>query len=214
MVLRFTLPLLFLIILCVWCVPTFAQDDTGVDLVSIEKRVMTLSKAVERFDRDASRFLEKELLPALLSPEVDPNILSVFEVRLDRMEALNIGPFPEQFGYARSVQAALSGDSLLIPFSAWDAAVDHALKGRRTARDFQPLLVLGKDLLLDGVFHRTQSVMWEFEGPMAMAVPDQGTPRLVLGPNGTLRALAKGDTLVVRQTGGEYDVASERFEGR
>lgn len=211
MVLRFTLPLLFLMVLCV---SSRAQDDTGVDLVSIEKRVMSLSKAVERFDRDASRFLEKELLPALLSPEVDPTILSVFEPRLDRMDALNMAAFPEQFGYARSVQAALSGDSLLIPFSAWDAAVDHALKGRRTARDFQPLLVLGKDLLLDGVFHRTQSVLWEFEGPMAMAVPEKGVPRLVLGPNGTLRALAKGDTLVVRRTGGEYDVASERFEGR
>ena len=211
MVLRFTLPLLFLIILCI---PTLAQDEKGVDLVSIEKRVMSLSKAVERFDRDASRFLEKDLLPALLSPGVDPEILSVFEVRLDRMDELNMAAFPEQFGYARSVQAALSGDSLLIPFSAWDAAVDHALKGRRTARDFQPLLVLGKDLLLDGVFHRTQSVLWEFEGRMAMAVPEKGAPRLVLGPNGTLRALAKGDTLVVRQTGGEYDVASERFEGR
>ena len=82
------------------------------------------------------------------------------------------------------------------------------------ARDFAPLLVLGKDLLLDGVFHRTQSVLWEFEGPMAMAIPDKGAPRLVLGPNGTLRALAKGDTLEVHRTGGEYDVASERFEGR
>ena len=59
MVLRFTLPLLFLMVLCV---SSRAQDDTGVDLVSIEKRVMSLSKAVERFDRDASRFLEKELL--------------------------------------------------------------------------------------------------------------------------------------------------------
>ena len=36
--------------------------------------------------------------------------------RLDRMEELNMGPFPEQFGYVRSVQAALEGDSLRIPF--------------------------------------------------------------------------------------------------
>ena len=214
MVLRFALPLLLLMILGLPCVPVLAQDDAEVDLVSIEKKVMALSKAVERFDRDASRFLEKELLPALMAPGVDPDILSVFEVRLDRMEALNMGPFPEQFGYARSVQAALSGDSLRIPFSAWDAAVEQALKGRRTARDFEPLLVLGKDLLLNGVFHRTQSVLWEFEGPLALAVPEKGAPRLVLGPNGTMRALAKGDTLVVRRTGGEYDVASERFEGR
>ena len=35
----------------------------------------------------------------------------------------------------------------------------RALEGRRSARDFQPLLVLGKDLLLDGIFHRTQSGM-------------------------------------------------------
>ena len=214
MVLRFTLPLLFLIILAMPCRPLLAQDDSGVDLVSIEKKVTALSKAVERFDRDASRFLEKELLPALLTPGANPDILSVFESRLDRMEALNMGPFPEQFGYARSVQAALSGDSLRIPFSAWDAAVEHALEGRRPARDFMPLLVLGKDLLLDGVFHRTQSVLWEFEGPMAMVIPEKGAPRLVLGPNGTLRALAKGDTLEVQRTGGEYDVASERFEGR
>ena len=214
MVLRITLPLLLLIILGMPCLPVLAQDESGVDLVSIEKKVMALSKAVERFDRDASRFLEKELLPALLTPGANPNILSVIEARLDRMEALNLGPFPDQFGYARSVQAALSGDSLRIPFSAWDAAVEHALQGRRTARDFVPLLVLGKDLLLDGVFHRTQSVLWEFEGPMAMTIPEKGVPRLVLGPNGTMRALAKGDTLEVQRTGGEYDVALERFEGR
>ena len=49
---------------------------------------------------------------------------------------------------------------------------------------------------------------------MAMALPDDGPPRLVLGPSGTLRALAKGDTLEVQRTGGHYDHGAERFEGR
>ena len=213
MVVRFLLSVLVLLAGGV-SVGTLRAQDEPIDLVSIEKRVMALSKTVERFDRDASRFLEKELLPALLSPSADPEILTVFEARLDRMEELNMGPFPEQFGYVRSVQAALTGDSLRIPFPAWDAAVARALEGRRSARDFQPLLVLGKDLLLDGIFHRTQSVEWEFEGAMAMALPDDGPPRLVLGPSGTLRALAKGDTLEVQRTGGHYDHGAERFEGR
>ncbi len=213
MVVRFLLSVLVLLAGGV-SVGTLRAQDEPIDLVSIEKRVMALSKTVERFDRDASRFLEKELLPALLSPSADPEILTVFEARLDRMEELNMGPFPEQFGYVRSVQAALTGDSLRIPFPAWDAAVALALEGRRSARDFQPLLVLGKDLLLDGIFHRTQSVEWEFEGAMAMALPDDGPPRLVLGPSGTLRALAKGDTLEVQRTGGHYDHGAERFEGR
>jgi hypothetical protein len=213
MVVRFLLSVLVLLAGGV-SVGTLRAQDEPIDLVSIEKRVMVLSKTVERFDRDASRFLEKELLPALLSPSADPEILTVFEARLDRMEELNMGPFPEQFGYVRSVQAALTGDSLRIPFPAWDAAVALALEGRRSARDFQPLLVLGKDLLLDGIFHRTQSVEWEFEGAMAMALPDDGPPRLVLGPSGTLRALAKGDTLEVQRTGGHYDHGAERFEGR
>ena len=213
MVMRFLLSVLVLLAGGV-SMDTLRAQDEPIDLVSIEKRVMALSKAVERFDRDAARFLEKELLPALMSPSADLEILTVFEARLDRMEELNMGPFPEQFGYVRSVQAALMGDSLRIPFSAWDAAVARALEGRRSARDFQPLLVLGKDLLLDGIFHRTQSVEWEFEGAMAMALPDDGPPRLVLGPSGTLRALAKGDTLEVQRTGGHYDHGAERFEGR
>ena len=74
MVLRFTLPLLFLIILAMPCRPVQAQEEPGVDLVSIEKKVTALSKAVERYDRDASRFLEKELLPALLTPGASPDI--------------------------------------------------------------------------------------------------------------------------------------------
>ena len=213
MVMRFLLSVLVLLA-CGVSMDTLRAQDEPIDLVSIEKRVMALSKAVERFDRDAARFLEKELLPALMSPSADLEILTVFEARLDRMEELNMGPFPEQFGYVRSVQAALMGDSLRIPFSAWDAAVARALEGRRSARDFQPLLVLGKDLLLDGIFHRTQSVEWEFEGAMAMVLPDDGPPRLVLGPSGTLRALAKGDTLEVQRTGGHYDHGAERFEGR
>ena len=128
MVVRFLLSVLVLLAGGV-SVGTLRAQDEPIDLVSIEKRVMALSKTVERFDRDASRFLEKELLPALLSPSADPEILTVFEVRLDRMEELNMGPFPEQFGYVRSVQAALTGDSLRIPFPAWDAAVALALEG-------------------------------------------------------------------------------------
>ena len=213
MALRFTVPLLGLLFLLLPCGVASAQGGK-VDLVSIEKRVMALSKSVERFDRDAARFLEKDLLPALMSPDADPLILSVFEARLDRMDELNMGPFPDQFGYARSAHAGLVGDSLRIPFSAWDAAVARALEGKRSARDFQPLFSVGKDLLLDGVFHRTKGVQWEFDGPMAMAIPEAGPPQLVMGPNGTLRALAKGDSLVVKQTGGHYDHASGRFEGR
>ena len=45
------------------------------------------------------------------------------------------------------------------------------------SRDFQPLLVLGKDLLLAGIFHRTQSVQWEFEGAMAMGSLEVGHHR-------------------------------------
>ena len=87
MVVRFLLSVLVLLAGGV-SVGTLRAQDEPIDLVSIEKRVMTLSKAVERFDRDASRFLEKELLPALMSPSADPEILTVFEARLDRMEEL------------------------------------------------------------------------------------------------------------------------------
>ena len=134
---------------------------------------------------------------------------------LDRLAELEVQPraFPERFGYARSVQAALAGDSLRI-LSAWDAAVERAMQERRWASDFTPLLAVGKDLLLEGIFHRTQSVTWSFEGPMAISLPEEGAPRLFLGPTGTLRALAKGDTLEVKRTAGEYVFAKERFEGR
>ena len=130
MALRFRLLLLMLFLGGLFGGTNRAQDDP-IDLVSIEKRVLALSKTVERFDRDASRFLEKDLLPALMSPSADEKVLTVFEDRLDRMDALNLEPFPVQFGYARSVQAALVGDSLRIPFSAWDAAVERALRGAK-----------------------------------------------------------------------------------
>ena len=122
--------------------------------------------------------------------------------------------FPEQFGYARSVQAALSGDSLRLPFAAWDEAVSRSMERRRSARDFGPVLALGKDLLLDGTFYQSKSVRWAFEGPMAISITDQGEVQFVFGPSGNLLALAKGDTLLVQQTGGVYDFSSERFEGR
>ena len=137
----------------------------------------------------------------------------MFLDRLDQLEARNLGPFPERFGYARSVQAALAGDSLRIPFAAWDAAVERAMQERRWASDFTPLLTVGKDLLLNGIFHQTQSVTWSFEGPMAISLPEQGPPQMFLGPTGTLRALAKGDTLVVQRTAGEYDVCQGALRG-
>ena len=73
---------------------------------------------------------------------------------------------------------------------------------------------MGKDLLLDGVFHQTQSVIWSFDGSMSISLPENGPPQLFFGPVGTLRALAKGDTLVVARTGGEYVYAKSRFAGR
>ena len=191
--------------------PALAQET---DVVALERAVADLAKAVEPFDKDAARFLERKLTPLLTAPGADTAITSVFLDRLDQLEARNLGPFPERFGYARSVQAALAGDSLRIPFAAWDAAVERAMQERRWASDFTPLLTVGKDLLLNGIFHQTQSVTWSFEGPMAISLPEQGPPQMFLGPTGTLRALAKGDTLVVQRTAGEYLYAKERFQGR
>ena len=191
--------------------PALAQET---DVVALEKAVADLAKEVEPFDKDAARFLERKLTPLLTAPGADTAITSVLLDRLDQLEARNLGPFPERFGYARSVQAALAGDSLRIPFAAWDAAVERAMQERRWASDFSPLLTVGKDLLLNGIFHQTQSVTWSFEGPMAISLPEQGPPQMFLGPTGTLRALAKGDTLVVQRTAGEYLYAKERFEGR
>ena len=191
-----------------------AAQGPDIDVVALEKAVDQLAKAVERFDSDASRFLNKELKPLLVRPEADPAVTGVFLDRLDRMAELRMDAFPAQFGYARSVQAALSGDSLRIPFAAWDAAVERVLEKSKTARDFEGMLALGKDLLLDGVFHETQSVRWSFDGPMAMAMPEKGVPTLVLGPMGTMQAFAKGDTLTIQRTGGELDHGRGRFEGR
>lgn len=191
----------------------WAQD--GVDLVALEKAVDALAKQVSTYDRDAEQFLEKELKPLLLDPLSPVSITEVFVRRLEEIGAANLGAFPEQFGYARSVQAALSGDSLRIPFSAWDAAVERAMGDRRSAKDFAVLLPLGKDLLLDGVFYSSKSVQWSFDGPMAISMPEnEGAPRFIFGPSGRLMALAKGDTLLVQRTGGEYDYGAERFEGR
>ena len=180
----------------------------------MERTLTALSKAVAVYDKDAERFLEKELKPLLLDPAADSAITGVFVERLAQIDAANLGVFPEQFGYARSVQAALSGDSLRLPFAAWDEAVSRSMERRRSARDFGPVLALGKDLLLDGTFYQSKSVRWAFEGPMAISITDQGEVQFVFGPSGNLLALAKGDTLLVQQTGGVYDFSSERFEGR
>lgn len=189
-------------------------QEEGLDLVALQKAVEDLAKDVESFDKDAAKFLEKELKPLLIQPSVNASIAGVFLERMAAMEERNLGAFPERFGYARSVQAALSGDSLRIPFSAWDAAVERAMTSRKLASDFAPLMVLGKDLLLDGTFHESSSVVWTFEGPMAMAIPETGAPQLFLGPSGTLMGLAKGDTLEIKRTAGEYDIRSGQFLGR
>lgn len=188
-----------------------AQSE-GAD--EMERTLSALSKAVAVYDKDAERFLEKELKPLLLDPLADTAITGVFVERLAQIDEANLGAFPEQFGYARSVQAALSGDSLRLPFAAWDEAVSRSMERRRSARDFGPVLALGKDLLLKGVFYETKSVRWSFEGPMAISITDQGEPQFVFGPSGNLLALAKGDTLLVQQTGGVYDFSKERFDGR
>ena len=135
-------------------------QDASVDLVEVEKTLNELVKGVSAYDKDAAQFLDRKLKPLLLEPTSDAAIVGVFVERLAAIDAANLGAFPEQFGYARSVQAALSGDSLRVPFSAWDAAVVRAMSKRRWARDFAPLLPLGKDFLLDGVFHQTKSVRW------------------------------------------------------
>ena len=180
----------------------------------MERTLAALSKAVAVYDKDAERFLEKELKPLLLDPGADTAITGVFVERLAQIDEANLGVFPEQFGYARSVQAALSGDSLRVPFAAWDEAVRRSMERRRSARDFGPVLALGKDLLLDGTFYETKSVSWSFEGPMAISITDEGQVQFVFGPSGNLLALAKGDTLLVQQTGGVYDFSKERFDGR
>ena len=184
------------------------------DTVEMERTLTALSKAVAVYDKDAERFLEKELKPLLLDPAADTAITGVFVERLAQIDEANLGVFPEQFGYARSVEAALSGDSLRLPFAAWDEAVSRSMERRRSARDFGPVLALGKDLLLDGTFYQTKSVRWAFEGPMAISITDQGQVQFVFGPSGNLLALAKGDTLLVQQTGGVYDFSKERFDGR
>ena len=196
-----------------WALPSgvMAQSE---ETFEMERTLTALSKAVAVYDKDAERFLEKELKPLLLDPAADSAITGVFVERLAQIDAANLGVFPEQFGYARSVQAALSGDSLRLPFAAWDEAVSRSMERRRSARDFGPVLALGKDLLLDGTFYQSKSVRWAFEGPMAISITDQGEVQFVFGPSGNLLALAKGDTLLVQQTGGVYDFSSERFEGR
>lgn len=194
--------------------PGAAAQDGVLDLVTVEQVLDDLAKAVSVYDRDAERFLDKEMKPLLMDPAADPVVVRHF---LDRMEALdeaNLGAFPERFGYVRSLQPVLRGDSLRVPYTAWDAAVERALTDRRLARDFGPILAVGKEFLLDGVFHSTLSVQWSFDGPIAISIPEEGAPRFVFGPMGSLMALAKGDTLLVGRTGGEFDFQAERFEGR
>jgi hypothetical protein len=214
---RFSIPLwratgILSLAFWVFLFPLGAQE-TPVELVTLEKALEDLAKKVAPYDRDAERFLQKELKPLLMNPDADPAVTGAFVQRLREIDAANLNAFPEQFGYARSVQLALSGDSLRIPFAAWDAAVTRAMEERRWSRDFAPVLVLGKDLLRDGIFYASKSVQWSFDGSMAISLPEKGAPRFVLGPMGTLLALAKGDTLVVGRTGGEYDYGAERFEG-
>ncbi|MCH1576794.1 MAG: hypothetical protein L7S67_11010, partial [Flavobacteriales bacterium] len=103
------------------------------DLAAIEGTLATLSKGVSAYDKDAERFLEKELKPLLLDPLADPEITGAFVERMAQIAGANLGVFPEQFGYARSVQQALSGDSLRLPFAAWDAAVERAVDSRKSA---------------------------------------------------------------------------------
>ncbi len=196
---------------CSLYLPTAGQE---VDLVAIEGALTKLSKGVSAYDKDAERFLSKELGPLILDPLADPEVTAAFVERIAQMEEANLGAFPEQFGYARSVQVALTGDSLRLPFAAWDAAVDRALESRKSARAFAPLLVLGKDLLKDGTFYATKSVSWSFDGPMAISIPEKGGAQFTFGPSGSLMALAKGDTLLIKRTAGTYNYAKERFEGR
>ena len=205
--------------LLLWaCISSPAVDvlaqSPAVDLTEVERVVDALAKDVASYDKDAERFLLKELKPLLLDPSSDTAVVSAFVPRLGQIGEARLGAFPEKFGYARSVQAALVGDSLRIPFAAWDAAVERAMSERRMARDFAGLLSIGKDLLLQGVFHETKSVRWYFEGPMAISLPERGAPEFVFGPSGSLLALAKGDTLLVQRTAGLFDYASERFIGR
>ena len=202
------------VLVAVSCISIPRAAAQEADVVALENALATLSKGVSAYDKDAERFLEKELKPLLLDPLADADVVGVFVERLEQIQEANLGVFPEQFGYARSVQMALSGDSMRLPFAAWDAAVERALKSRRSARDFVPLLALGKDLLRDGVFYKTQSVSWSFDGPMAISIPEKGGPQFTFGPSGSLMALAKGDTLLVQRTAGTYDYAKERFEGR
>jgi len=193
--------------------PVLSQD-TELDLVALENALTELADAVESYDKDAARFLTRKLKPLLLSPKADTAVTGKFIERLAQLKERSLGVFPEQFGYARSVQAALSGDSLRIPFAAWDEAVERALEKRKSASSFAPLLAVGKDFLVQGVFHQSKSVRWQFDGPMAISIPEKGMPRLFLGPTGTLLGFSKGDTLQVKRTAGEYDVAAGRFLGR
>ena len=83
-----------------------AQD--AVDLLAVEKALDQLAKEVSIYDKDAQRFLEKELKPLLMDPMAPAEITGVFVERLEQIDAASLGAFPEQFGYARSVHAALS----------------------------------------------------------------------------------------------------------
>ena len=85
----------------------FASGQDEVDLLALEHAVDQLAKEVSVYDKDAQRFLEKELKPLLLDPMAPREITGVFVERLEQIDAASLGTFPEQFGYARSVQACL-----------------------------------------------------------------------------------------------------------
>ena len=64
--------------------PALSQD-TELDMVALEKAVAGLAEAVEPFDKDAARFLQRKLKPLLISPAADTAITGKFIARLAQM---------------------------------------------------------------------------------------------------------------------------------
>jgi hypothetical protein len=156
---------------------------------------------VEADKKEGKPFMEQEFAPAwngaFFNQAQRTRIVDLANVMLKkRFEA-----FPGFRDYLGSLVAFVGGGRSAADLETYMTCLENAAKSSRK-QNLSDLIAMSASLFKDNTFYKGASVQWQSSSPNFTFAFDS-VPKVVFA-NLDLRCLAKGDSLVVRQTSGTY----------
>lgn len=204
-----------LIILCAFAMSTHFSSAQRITSFSQEQEAFLSELAGFMNDsrkKEGRDFIEKDLFNAFQSERIPIQI----KIRVNKMCNLLLKhkkkAYPEFHNYLQTVIAYVDSKQQQDDFESWDDVCSEIISNKKLKKHHNPFLENSIGLFKNNTFFANRSVSWRSSSALWELDYNEGKP-VIKFPQADLICHSKGDSSVINNTTGAYDIAAGKWNG-